>query len=822
MPFALSGDPSQSEISEALNYLLSNFGANVSADPRTGIIAGPGGDIIGYLYKYLAVKYADSQSGVQNFSDSPTNRQFFGLRNSDDPVESTNPVDYVWYRVTGGFGTTKTLWYKTTGGRRIQFFVSVSNPGTGWAPVPTTSIDLDVLTATTTTSQTFFAFFQPSNLQVPRTGSPLTPNFTGVTPALYATSGNTPVTFVAAQTDTDPTFINNTWRIGNSASTGFGDIGYNNITIGSPTAVSGRAQWPQPTAMAGSPAFITVPVRFKDATGVVSQAQVAQQQIVFVDQGATGNQFTYVYLYQWNIATPPPANPTGTSTYTWATGAHTGYTGSGGWSTTVPANPGTPLLQLWVAEKQISAVAGATTTTVSWSSGFTVYASGQNGATGTSGFQAASPTVYQWALSIPSISGTSTYTWATGVFSPVPAGWSSTITSAPSPGYILWAATVNLTDNATATTSTINWTTASIITSGYAGTNGAAGASSRIMYARISSNPVPVSGTVIVSGDNRPSGAQAAAVWGSAFNVTWYATDPDPTSNFSLYQADGIYNGSTTAWSTPYISSLKVGELSAITTNTGNLTVSNRILAGTAAISGTSMTGSGAVIYSTGNFSFGNSTTNVSFNGSQLTLNGNVVATGNINANGVSNAAFLAGFNGSAVSKNAFYTTGIYFGVWNASTNSPFLQSGIGTTNAYYVVNPGGSTTLDGISTWYTGDIVYFNGTAWIKAWQVLGDLYITFNDAPQSISLEACVNLLLQSGGGNAVTHIRIVETTTGNITYDNGITHLDSTTLPMLYTFSGVPAGLRHFQLSINQESVGGNFIVGNVAFNVLGVKR
>lgn len=675
MPFALDSNPSNSELAESVNYLLANFGANLSADPNTGIITGPGGQIIGYLYKYLAIKYADSQDGALNFSDSPTNRLYYGLRNSDELTESTNPVDYVWYKVTGGFGTTKTLWYKTTGGRRVQFFVSVTNPGVGWAPAPTGPIDLDVITASTTTSQTFFSYFQPSNLQVPRSGSPLTPDFTGITPALYASNGNTQINFVAAQTDSDPSFINNTWRIGNSATTGFGDIGYNNITIGSPTAVSGRAQWPQPTAMAGSPAFITVPVRFKDATGVVTQAQVVQQQLVFVDQGITGDQYTYAYLYQWNVASPQPGNPSGTSTYTWATGAHTGYTGGNGWSTTVPPNPGTPLLQLWVAEKQISATAGTATTTVSWSSGYTVYAAGQNGATGTSGFQYARPTVYQWALSTPSISGTSTYTWATGAFTPVPVGWSTTITSAPSPGFTLWAATVTLTDSATVTTSTINWTTASIIASGY---SGATGASARIMYARIPSNPTPVTGTVTVSGDNRPSGPQGAAVWGSSFNVTWYATDPDPTSNFSLYQADGVYDGTNTTWSTPYISSLKVGSLSAITVNTGNLTVTGTFQSNTAQISGTTMTGSGGILYPSGNFAFGNSTTNLTFNGSVLTING-LLNTYSARYNTLNLYPFPATVGTFTISRaNPFIVT--YTGDYFCVNGSP---SGI--ANAYYV-----------------------------------------------------------------------------------------------------------------------------------------
>jgi hypothetical protein len=288
--------------------------------------------------------------------------------------------------------------------------------------------------------------------------------------------------------------------------------------------------------------------------------------------------------------------------------------------------------------------------------------------------QVARPAVYQWALSTPSISGSSTYTWSSGAYT-APSGWSTTITAAPSAGFILYTATVTVTDVATATSTAFSWTSASIVVSGYAGTNGAtgptggagatgptggagaAGASARIMYARIASNPTPVSGTVTVAGDNRPSGAEGSAVWGASFNVTWYANDPDPSSNNSLYQADGIYNGSTTSWSTPYISALKVGALSAVSTNTGSLTVSGTLQSNTAAISGTTMTGSGGVLYASGNFAFGNSTTNIAFNGSQMTLNGNVVATANINSNAVtnSNSAYTGG--GISISKDAAVET---------------------------------------------------------------------------------------------------------------------------------------------------------------------
>jgi hypothetical protein len=56
-----------------------------------------------------------------------------------------------------------------------------------------------------------------------------------------------------------------------------------------------------------------------------------------------------------------------------------------------------------------------------------------------------------------------------------------------------------------------------------------------------------------------------------------------------------------------------------------------------------------------------------------------------------------------------------YQGTWNASANSPFLQSGVGVTGYYYVVNVAGSTNLDGITDWKIGDWAVFNGTVWEK-----------------------------------------------------------------------------------------------------------
>ena len=56
-----------------------------------------------------------------------------------------------------------------------------------------------------------------------------------------------------------------------------------------------------------------------------------------------------------------------------------------------------------------------------------------------------------------------------------------------------------------------------------------------------------------------------------------------------------------------------------------------------------------------------------------------------------------------------------YQGVWNASTNSPTLVSGVGVKGQYYKVSNAGSTTLDSISQWNIGDMVAYDGTTWDK-----------------------------------------------------------------------------------------------------------
>ena len=56
-----------------------------------------------------------------------------------------------------------------------------------------------------------------------------------------------------------------------------------------------------------------------------------------------------------------------------------------------------------------------------------------------------------------------------------------------------------------------------------------------------------------------------------------------------------------------------------------------------------------------------------------------------------------------------------YQGTWNAATNIPALESGVGTKGYYYIVTVAGNTNLDGITSWNVGDWAIFNGTTWNK-----------------------------------------------------------------------------------------------------------
>ena len=56
-----------------------------------------------------------------------------------------------------------------------------------------------------------------------------------------------------------------------------------------------------------------------------------------------------------------------------------------------------------------------------------------------------------------------------------------------------------------------------------------------------------------------------------------------------------------------------------------------------------------------------------------------------------------------------------YQSTWDANSNTPFLQSSVGTKGFYYIVSVAGSTNLNGITSWKVNDWAVFDGSVWEK-----------------------------------------------------------------------------------------------------------
>jgi hypothetical protein len=138
----------------ALNYCLSNVNiANnaLTVNTNTGVVSVPGNGLVySYLYRYLLVAYATSADGTQNFTvGSPTNATFYGLLNKDNNTPDTNPADYIWYSVAGGFGTTNFFWYQTPVAGQIQIYIGASAPGSSYVQDTGSPIDLTTVFGST-------------------------------------------------------------------------------------------------------------------------------------------------------------------------------------------------------------------------------------------------------------------------------------------------------------------------------------------------------------------------------------------------------------------------------------------------------------------------------------------------------------------------------------------------------------------------------------------------------------------------------------------------------------------------------------------------
>lgn len=406
-----------------------------------------------------------------------------------------------------------------------------------------------------------------------------------------------------------------------------------------------------------------------------------------------------IYLYNKNTSTTPPALFSGTFTYTFATGVLSGGT-LNGWSQTPPSVAAGEFLFLSLA----TASSTAATDTIPYTEFSTPEViSG----TGTNGANTAIVSLFNKNTSATTppttFSGTFTYTFATAVLSGGTLnGWSQ---SAPTlaTGEYLWQR--QATAYAATATDTIAATefSSAVVAGAYgptgpqgtAGTTGTTGNSSRICYTKTTLSSLASTPTTITTSGS--SSYPPNDSWGTG--TVWQATAPTIVAGESVYQSDGVYSPVTgnTVWNVPYLSTLKVGTLSAITTNTGTLNISGTMTAGTAAISGSTFSGAGVVTYSTGQFGAGNTTNNIVWDNTSLNIKGNISGASNVDITGklslTGSGNIIAGYSVSQY----IYSSASYACIYaNNTANAPVATFYTGNARTIYAQN---NSTFSGNST---------------------------------------------------------------------------------------------------------------------------
>jgi len=118
----------------------------------------------------------------------------------------------------------------------------------------------------------------------------------------------------------------------------------------------------------------------------------------------------------------------------------------------------------------------------------------------------------------------------------------------------------------------------------------------------------------------------------------------------------------------------------------------------------------------------------------------------------------------------------VFQGTWNASTNSPTLTSGSGTTGNFYIVSVAGSTNLDGITDWQVGDWAVFIEQGASDQWEKIDNSSVL-----DGIGTGGSVAGWAGSGTSNTLTNAPITfsgnnATCPGSITATNFITTTDT----------------------------------------------
>jgi hypothetical protein len=327
-----------------LEQLASNVGnisantANIVTYNTDGSISA-GNTIIGYRDRFMYVLFADDVYGT-NASTSPVGRTYYGIVNTNDVVAPTSPLSYSYTKISGGFGTTKNLYYKTTGGRNIQWFVGTAPPNSDWVIQPNTlvynPVDLDAITVVSgTPGANGYSYYSASVFQTSNT-VPVAP--TGGT-FTFSTSTLVPP---AGWSKDVPNANINVYQTSYLFNTNSGDV----VTAGT---------WSAPSA-----------VYRLGANGA---------------NGSNGFTTTVGVVYQANTLTPLAISSPGYYDF-----ANTRLIAPTGWSNAIPNNPSNTTIwssqASFVTANNLANVANTTP----WTTPALTFQSGGVGAPGTRGF----------------------------------------------------------------------------------------------------------------------------------------------------------------------------------------------------------------------------------------------------------------------------------------------------------------------------------------------------------------------------------------------------------------------------------------------------
>jgi hypothetical protein len=180
------------------------------------------------------------------------------------------------------------------------------------------------------------------------------------------------------------------------------------------------------------------------------------------------------------------------------------------------------------------------------------------------------------------------------------------------------------------------------------------------------------------------------------------------------------------------------------------------------------------------------------------------------------NTAGDAVFGGSLSS-----ATGSFAGSLTAATGTFSGTLTASAVNAVDSINiAGNAVTVPANGGGYSGVSINKSGYG---VWQDFSEVYVDFGSVPPTnVLIFAACNILYTGGSGSTASYMRVIETTTGNITGDNGITHTNSTLIVVQTNMAGTFTGVRHFVVQLCQLSGGPSFYASNTTISVQGTKR